>query len=65
MGMVCRCDFSLQQMILEVGVNYRSEIIMNAEGGDADFENVPNTPLATILRIQLLMLNCLFLQNLL
>lgn len=31
---------------LRVGVNYRSEIIMNAEGGDADFENVPNTPLA-------------------
>jgi long-chain fatty acid transport protein len=31
---------------LRVGVNYRSEIIMNAEGGDADFENIPNTPLA-------------------
>ncbi|MFD2517800.1 OmpP1/FadL family transporter [Salinimicrobium flavum] len=30
---------------LRVGVNYRSEIIMNAEGGDADFENVPNSPL--------------------
>ena len=31
---------------LKIGFNYRSEIIMNAEGGDADFENVPNTPLA-------------------
>lgn len=31
---------------LRLGVNYRSEIIMNAEGGEADFENVPNTPLA-------------------
>ena len=31
---------------LRLGVNYRSEIIMNAEGGDADFENIPNTPLA-------------------
>ncbi|NJW53625.1 OmpP1/FadL family transporter [Salinimicrobium oceani] len=31
---------------LRVGVNYRSEIIMNAEGGKADFENIPNTPLA-------------------
>ena len=31
---------------LKVGVNYRSEITMNAEGGTADFENVPNTPLA-------------------
>jgi long-chain fatty acid transport protein len=31
---------------LKVGVNYRSEIIMNAEGGEADFENIPNTPLA-------------------
>lgn len=29
---------------LRIGVNYRSEIIMNAEGGEADFENVPNTP---------------------
>ena len=29
-----------------VGINYRSEIIMNAEGGEADFQNVPNTPLA-------------------
>lgn len=31
---------------LRLGVNYRSEIIMNAEGGEADFENVPDTPLA-------------------
>ncbi|WP_029033206.1 OmpP1/FadL family transporter [Salinimicrobium terrae] len=31
---------------LKVGLNYRSEIIMNAEGGEADFENIPNTPLA-------------------
>lgn len=31
---------------LRIGVNYRSEIIMNAEGGTADFENIPNTPLA-------------------
>lgn len=29
---------------LRIGVNYRSEIIMNAEGGEANFENVPNTP---------------------
>ncbi len=31
---------------LTIGVNYRSEIIMKAEGGEADFQNVPNTPLA-------------------
>lgn len=31
---------------LRLGVNYRSEITMNAEGGEADFENVPDTPLA-------------------
>lgn len=31
---------------LTIGANYRSEIILNAEDGDADFENVPNTPLA-------------------
>lgn len=31
---------------LRLGANYRSEIIMNAEGGDATFQNVPNTPLA-------------------
>ena len=29
-----------------IGVNYRSEITMNAEGGEADFENIPNTPMA-------------------
>ncbi|GAB2765095.1 OmpP1/FadL family transporter [Salinimicrobium soli] len=29
---------------IRVGVNYRSEILMNAEGGEADFENIPNTP---------------------
>ncbi len=29
-----------------IGINYRSEIIMNAEDGDADFQNIPNTPLA-------------------
>lgn len=31
---------------LRIGFNYRSEIIMNAEGGDATFENIPDTPLA-------------------
>lgn len=31
---------------LRIGFNYRSEIIMGAEGGEADFQNVPNTPLA-------------------
>ena len=31
---------------LRIGMNYRSEIIMNAEGGEADFQNVPNSPLA-------------------
>lgn len=31
---------------LRIGINYRSEIMMDAEGGEADFENVPNTPLA-------------------
>lgn len=30
---------------LNIGVNYRSEIIMKAEDGDADFENIPNSPL--------------------
>lgn len=30
---------------LRIGVNYRSEIIMNAEDGTATFENVPNSPL--------------------
>jgi len=29
---------------LNIGVNYRSEIIVEAEGGDADFENIPNAP---------------------
>jgi len=29
---------------LNIGVNYRSEIIVKAEGGDADFENIPNAP---------------------
>lgn len=31
---------------LRIGVNYRSEIIMKAENGEAHFENVPDTPLA-------------------
>jgi len=31
---------------LRIGANYRSEIILKAEDGDADFENVPNSPLA-------------------
>lgn len=31
---------------LHLGFTYRSEIILEAEEGDADFENVPNTPLA-------------------
>lgn len=30
---------------LRVGINYRSEIMMEAEDGSADFENVPNSPL--------------------
>ncbi len=30
---------------LRIGANYRSEIILEAEGGDADFENIPNSPL--------------------
>lgn len=30
---------------LTVGANYRSEIILSAEDGDATFENVPNSPL--------------------
>ncbi len=29
---------------LTVGFNYRSEIMMNAEGGDATFSSVPNSP---------------------
>lgn len=28
-----------------IGFNYRSEIIIDAEGGSADFENIPNSPL--------------------
>ncbi|MBT8296428.1 MAG: outer membrane protein transport protein [Gramella sp.] len=31
---------------LTIGVNYRSEILVEAEGGDADFENIPNSPLS-------------------
>ncbi|MCF4100141.1 outer membrane protein transport protein [Gillisia sp. M10.2A] len=30
---------------LRVGFNYRSEIILDAEGGEADFQNIPNSPL--------------------
>ncbi|MFD1094185.1 OmpP1/FadL family transporter [Salegentibacter chungangensis] len=30
---------------LRIGVNYRSEINVDAEDGEADFENVPNSPL--------------------
>ncbi|PTX44409.1 long-chain fatty acid transport protein [Christiangramia gaetbulicola] len=30
---------------LTIGVNYRSEILVEAESGDADFENIPNSPL--------------------
>ncbi|HET8885412.1 MAG TPA: outer membrane protein transport protein [Salinimicrobium sp.] len=30
---------------LRVGFHYRSEIILNAEGGEANFENVPDSPL--------------------
>ncbi|MDC7998756.1 OmpP1/FadL family transporter [Gilvibacter sediminis] len=30
---------------INIGFNYRSEIILDAEGGEADFENVPNSPL--------------------
>ncbi|MCM4155285.1 outer membrane protein transport protein [Gramella sp. AN32] len=30
---------------LRIGVNYRSEILVKAKDGDADFENVPNSPL--------------------
>jgi len=29
-----------------IGATYRSEIILEAENGDATFENIPNTPLA-------------------
>ncbi len=30
---------------LRIGVNYRSQIDLKAEGGDADFQNIPNSPL--------------------
>ncbi len=30
---------------LTLGANYRSQIKLNAEGGEADFENIPNSPL--------------------
>ncbi len=30
---------------LRIGVNYRSEILVEAEDGDANFENIPNSPL--------------------
>ncbi|MGA8854105.1 MAG: outer membrane protein transport protein [Christiangramia sp.] len=30
---------------LRIGVNYRSEILVEAKDGDADFQNVPNSPL--------------------
>lgn len=48
---VTEWGWSLSTMItptdkLRIGVNYRSEIIMEAEDADADFQNVPNTPLA-------------------
>ncbi|MAN27387.1 MULTISPECIES: OmpP1/FadL family transporter [Mesonia] len=33
---------------LRIGVNYRSEIILKAEDGDATFSNVPNSPLAPV-----------------
>lgn len=33
---------------LKIGVNYRSEITMKAEDGDATFRNVPNSPLAPV-----------------
>ncbi len=33
---------------LRVGFNYRSEIILNAEGGDATFSNIPNSGLVPV-----------------
>ena len=33
---------------LRIGMNYRSEIILEAEDGDATFSNVPNSPLAPV-----------------
>lgn len=32
---------------LNIGVNYRSEIIVKAEDGEADFQNVPDSPLTS------------------
>ncbi|PRX52429.1 OmpP1/FadL family transporter [Salegentibacter salegens] len=32
---------------LRFGINYRSEIMVEAEGGDADFQNIPNSPLTS------------------
>ena len=32
---------------LNIGVNYRSEIIVKAEDGEADFENTPDSPLTS------------------
>ncbi|MFD0976631.1 OmpP1/FadL family transporter [Salinimicrobium gaetbulicola] len=29
---------------IKIGVNYRSEIMMDAEDGEADFQNIPNSP---------------------
>ena len=31
---------------LRIGVNYRSKIDVDAEDGDADFQNIPNSPIA-------------------
>jgi len=33
---------------LRIGMNYRSEIILEAEDGDATFSNIPNSPLAPV-----------------
>ncbi len=37
---------------LRIGANYRSEIILEAEEGDADFQNVPNSPLTPFVDTQ-------------
>lgn len=37
---------------LTIGANYRSEIILEAEGGDAIFENIPNSPLTPFANTQ-------------
>ena len=37
---------------LRIGANYRSEIILDAEDGDADFQNVPNSPLTPFIDTQ-------------